>query len=168
MTALLTPVAPVQTSLLTLDEPRFRADFDRRPFVIGHHLADHPLFALPRLVELAETIRRIEECRSWLVLKFVETDPEYSDLLDRCLAEIAAVAEPLRLGMDQRESFIFVSSPGSVTPYHIDPECNFLLQIRGSKTVHQFPADDRALISEEELERFFTAFDEATAAIAGG
>jgi hypothetical protein len=89
------------------------------------------------------------------VLKFVETDPEYSQLLDACLAEIAAIAEPLNLGMDQRESFIFVSSPGSVTPYHIDPECNFLLQIRGRKTVHQFPAQDRSLITEEELEQFF-------------
>jgi len=106
-------------------------------------------------LSIEETIRRIEECRSWLVLKFVETDPAYSDLLDECLGEIGATAEPLRLGMGQRESFIFISSPGSVTPYHIDPECNFLLQIRGLKTVHQFPAGDRSLISEEELEFFF-------------
>jgi len=31
--------------------------------------------------------------------------------------------------MGRREGFIFVSSPGSVTPHHMDPEHNFLLQI---------------------------------------
>ena len=32
-----------------------------------------------------------------------------------------------------REAFIFISSPNTVTPYHMDPEYNFLLQIRGTK-----------------------------------
>ena len=39
--------------LLDFDECRCCADFDRRPFLIGHHLVEHPLFALPRLLELA-------------------------------------------------------------------------------------------------------------------
>ena len=89
--------------LLDIDAAEFRACFDRRPFLIGHHLCDHPLFTLPRLIELSrklpekqveynggnipisldpaqtprtslsvdETIRRIEECCSWMVLKYV-------------------------------------------------------------------------------------------------
>ena len=44
------------------------------------------------------------------------------------------------------EGFIFVSSPGSVTPYHIDPERNFLLQVRGNKTMHMFDGSDRSLL----------------------
>jgi hypothetical protein len=32
-----------------------------------------------------ETIRRIEECRSWMVFKNVERDPAYRALLDTCL-----------------------------------------------------------------------------------
>ena len=40
------------------------------------------------------------------------------------------------------QGFIFVSSPNAVTPYHFDPEHNILLQIRGSKTMTQFPAGD--------------------------
>jgi hypothetical protein len=54
-----------------------------------------------------------------------------------------------------RQGFIFVSSPGSVTPYHIDPENNFLLQIRGSKTVHLFDPEDRLVLPEEKIEAFF-------------
>ncbi|MCE9604294.1 MAG: cupin-like domain-containing protein [Planctomycetia bacterium] len=174
--------------LANLDQSTFDAKFNRSPFTIGHHLSDHPLFSLPRLIELAQklpakkveynsgelpvsqdptktplnglsipdTIRRIEECRSWMVLKNVELDEEYSDLLGSCLAEIRGLSDHVSPGMKHQAGFIFISSPGSVTPYHIDPENNFLLQIRGRKTVHMFPQNDREILTEENLEAFFT------------
>ena len=37
----------------------------------------------------------------------------------------------------------------------MDPEHNFLLQIRGDKTMSVFDGGDRTLLSEEELERFY-------------
>lgn len=179
---------PAPQHLLEIDADAFRADFDRRGFYINHHLSDHPLFALPRLIELArrlpehnveynagdvpvnldptrtprtglspeETIRRIEECRSWMVLKYVENDPEYGELLHRCLHEVRVHSEQRFPGMCQAQGFVFLTSPGSVTPYHMDPEHNFLLQIRGSKTIHQFDGRDRSVLSEEELERFYS------------
>src|SRR5262249_52527757 len=55
-----------------------------------------------------------------------------------------------------REGAIFVTSPSSVTPYHMDHEINFLLQMRGSKTVSVFSASDREVLSELELERHFS------------
>jgi hypothetical protein len=102
-----------------------------------------------------ETIRRIEQCRSWMVLKNVEQDTEYRDLLYRCLGEIETRDHPYCRGICHREGFIFVSSPGSVTPYHMDPECNFLLQIQGNKQVSLFDGNDRSLLTEEELERSY-------------
>ena len=100
-----------------------------------------------------ETIRRIEECSSWLVLKNVERDPEYAELLDRCLGEVERAAPDLTAGMHGFESFVFVSSPNAVTPYHMDPEENFLLQIRGRKIMRVF---ERSVLSAVELERFHT------------
>jgi len=50
--------------------------------------------------------------------------------------------------MCEREAAIFVTSPGSVTPYHMDKEINFLLQIRGTKTISVFSASDREVLSE--------------------
>src|SRR5262249_47340975 len=85
-----------------------------------------------------ETIRRIYECHSWMVLKNVEADPAYRRLLRACLEEIKPLTELLSPGMCKEEAFIFISSPGSVTPYHIDNEFNFLLQISGSKTMNVF------------------------------
>jgi hypothetical protein len=103
-----------------------------------------------------ETIRRISECKSWLVLKNVEQDPEYAELLDRCLAEVRRVSETLAPGMTDRESFIFVSSPGSVTPYHMDPEQNFLLQIRGRKAMSVFDPSDPSILTQRQIERFYS------------
>ena len=166
--------------LRELQPGRFAADFNRQPFQIKHDLAAHPAFALERLVELArklpvdaveynagdlpitqdptktprtglsieETIQRITDCKSWMVLKRVEVDPTYARILDDCLDEIA----PLAPGMRTRRAFIFISSPGSVTPYHIDHEYNFLLQIRGTKAMTIF---DPAVLSEEAIERFY-------------
>lgn len=174
--------------LLELDRATFISKFNREPFTIRHRLADHPLFALPRLIELArrlpaehvsynsgdvpittglykgpqtglsieETIRQIEQCRSWMVLKFVEDDAEYRSLLDGCLDEIRPMSEPVAPGMQKRQGFIFISSAASVTPYHMDPEYNFLLQVRGKKRVTMWNPADRAILSERELEDYYS------------
>src|SRR3954468_14615770 len=177
------------TERLEIKADDFRPGFNRQPFLIGHHLAGHPLFELPRLLELArrlpeagvaynagniavaeglykgprtglsveETIRRIEDCQSWMVLKHVEMDGEYNALLDQCLDEVQMHSEPLAPGMRKREGFIFISSPASVTPYHLDPEYNFLLQIRGGKSVHIWSPEDRTVLTDEDLEDFYTS-----------
>jgi hypothetical protein len=102
------------------------------------------------------TIRRIEECSSWMVLKNVELVPEYRDLLHACLAEVEALGHPATRQVTLREGFVFISSPGAVTPYHMDPELNLLLQIYGAKQMSVFPGSDRGLLSEEELEQFYS------------
>lgn len=131
--------------------PPCRVEFNAGELPIGIDPALTPQTGLGA----EETIRRIAECKSWLVLKNVERDPEYAALLDACLGEVEALGHVDARQIDHREAFVFVSSPGSVTPYHIDPEWNFLLQVRGSKTITVFPPDP-AILSEAELERFYS------------
>jgi hypothetical protein len=107
-------------------------------------------------LSMEETIRRIEECQSWMALKNVERDPEYRALLDACLDEMRPFTERHTGGALRRDAYIFVTSPNSITPYHIDNEYNFLLQVRGWKEISQFDRTDRSIISEEELEKFYT------------
>lgn len=107
-------------------------------------------------LSVLETIQRIEEYRSWMVLKHVEQDPEYRELLNSCLEEVAQYSQVLEPGMHDREGFIFISSPYSVTPYHIDSEQNFLLQIYGKKMLHVFYRFDRSILSEEEIEKLMS------------
>lgn len=180
--------SPASSPIFDLDAATFKSSFNRRAFTVRHHLTDHPLLELGRLIQLSralpeklveynagtaaisqnpdetpqtglsieETLRRIEEECSWLVLKNVERDPEYKALLDACLDEIQPFSEPIAPGMCGREAFIFVSSPGSTTPFHIDPEYNFLLQIRGTKFMTVFDRADRSVLSEETLENYYS------------
>jgi len=123
----------------------------------GNISAGHRIFTTTRTdLSIEETIRQIEECGSWMVMRFVEQDPVFRALLDQCLDEIQPLSEPIMGRMFKREAFIFITSPGSVTPFHADPEHNFLLQIRGTKTVNLFDVADRNIVSEEVLENYHT------------
>ncbi|MDE2436517.1 MAG: cupin-like domain-containing protein, partial [Sphingomonadales bacterium] len=81
----------------------------------------------------AHTIRAIADAGRWVMLRFAEQLPEYDALMREVIGEIepvirATTGEPLRL-----QTFIFVSSPRTLTPFHFDPEYNILFQIAGRK-----------------------------------
>ena len=103
---------------------------------------------------IADTILGIEENGSWMVLKFIEQDPEYRALLDATLDELMPVVGTVTGEMQKREGFIFISSPEAVTPFHFDPEHNILMQLRGTKAMTVFPADDETVVAGIEHERF--------------
>ena len=170
----------------------FRPKFNRVPFPFSHHLENHPLFELPRLLQLARSTRekrpgdlyydagdiqigqrwdqtgpkpfpveealdRIEHAGAWIILSRAERDPEYGELLNRCMGEIETlIGVDLKKVMKYQDAIIFVSSPNRITSYHIDRECNFLLQIRGNKTIYVFDQNDREVLPEVEIERFWT------------
>ena len=171
-------------SIVTVDAATARAKFLKRPFTLNHALAGHPLFALPRLVKLAQSlprdrieynsgklapgtkpedvpkidlpaedvIRRIETASAWMVIKFVNEDAEYNDLLKAFVEEANRAAGKKPSDYEDLQGFIFVSSANSTTPFHLDAEENILIQIKGDKFVHVFDNHDRSLISEEAME----------------
>ncbi len=106
-------------------------------------------------LSVQDTIARIRDQQSWMVLKNVEVDPDYKKLMDLLLDTFESDAQNKVGKTSLRESFIFITSPKSVTPYHIDPEHNFLLQIRGDKKIHIWDPKDRNVISEDSVEKFF-------------
>ena len=103
---------------------------------------------------IAETIRKVAEANSWAVLKNIEQVPAYKALLIDLLSEIREEIEAKTGEMLTPQGFIFISSPNAVTPYHFDPEHNILLQIRGSKTMTQFPAGDPRYAADEVHESY--------------
>lgn len=130
--------------------PADRVEYNLGKLPLGVRPEDTPSNGLT----LGETIRTIESNGSWAVLKNVERDADYGALLDRALAELAPIVERETGPMLHREAFIFLSSPGSVTPFHMDPEHNILLQIRGEKTMTVFPAGDEELVPAVQSEAF--------------
>lgn len=110
----------------------------------------------PTGIPIGQTIRRIAETGSWAALKNIEQVPAYAALLADLLAEIQPQIEAKTGRMMKTQGFIFITSPGGVTPYHFDPEHNILLQIRGSKVMTQFPAGDATYAPDEVHETYHT------------
>jgi hypothetical protein len=126
------------------------AEYNRGDLPIGLDPADTPRNGL----SAAETIRSIEDCGSWMVLKFIEQDPVYRALLHDALAPLEPLVGKVTGAMLKAEGFIFISSPNAVTPFHFDPEHNILLQIRGKKTMTIFPAGDETFAPGAHHEAF--------------
>ncbi len=109
-----------------------------------------------------ELLRRIETAGAWVVLRRAEKDPEYGALLNACMSEIESLSgRDLGRAMKVRNAIIFINSPNRVSTYHIDRECNFLLQVRGTKTISIFDRADRVVLPEEEIERFWAVDNNA-------
>lgn len=130
--------------------PAASVEYNLGKLPLGVRAEDTPSNGL----SLGETIRTIESNRSWAVLKNVERDAAYGALLDAALAELEPIVDARTGAMLNREAFIFLSSPGSVTPFHMDPEHNILLQIRGEKVMTVFPAGDPELVPAVQSEAF--------------
>ena len=126
---------------------------------VEYNLADIPVSqsvtTMPHSgLSLQETIRNIDTCGSWVLLKSVEQHGDYAQLLDGCLEEVAGELG-LRVGeMLSPRSFLFLTSSGGVTPFHFDPEHNFLLQIEGRKRIQIFEPFDRSIVSDRQMRDF--------------
>ena len=99
---------------------------------------------------------RIETGSSWLKLSFVqEYDPQYRDY-DQILEDaVDCSGLPLRQALRWSSMTILISSPGIITPYHIDHESNLLFQIAGEKEVWLFDPRDVRALREDEIENFY-------------
>jgi len=188
-----------QNTRTSLDfDPEFiRRRLNCQWFALTHHLADHPLFTLPRLIQLAsttarerpdclhydvgasavgqrwdetsasawpvdETIRRIEDAGAWIVIRQAHLDPDYGELLRECIHELMQHADAeLARQIRTTEAILFITSPNRLTTYHIDRECNFLFQISGDKTIYIFDREDREILPETEIERFWAVDNNA-------
>ena len=106
-----------------------------------------------------ETLREIETCNAWLGIDKMQVDPAYRALVEQVVAEIEAAFPNEISDIHLKEGNLFISSPGARKPYHIDPEHNFLLQIRGSKTVRIWNGHRPEVLSEATLEAFSTTDD---------
>ncbi len=120
---------------------------------IGQRWKDRP----GRDFSIEEAFRRIRETDAWIIIFGADRDPEIHAMLEQGLAEVQEMTGiPLDIEAKSSQSIIFITSPHRITEYHIDRECSLLLQIHGKKTIHVFDQRDRDVLTEDELERFWT------------
>jgi hypothetical protein len=119
----------------------------------GTSFADAPNLH-PNAKGAVATLADIAKARAWMSLLNVQSDPIYRELIDEILDEVRPIVDRRDPGMCYRAGWIFVSSPNTVTPFHIDHEHNFILQIRGRKRLYTWDPFDREVVSERAQELF--------------
>lgn len=104
--------------------------------------------------DLSAVFRQLEQPGSWIALYNVESDPEYAAFLNEALGTVRHLIDRQQPGLYDAQGFIFISAPPSVTPFHIDRENNFWLQMRGRKIMNVWEASDRVAVKADAVEKF--------------
>lgn len=116
---------------------------------------------LPRTAA-AELIRKIDSTQAWIILKHVEREDGYREVLESCIRDVLRLsgAELLRK-IKWFEAILFITSPNRVTEYHLDREVSWILQLLGDKEIHLFDRADKEIVPDQELEVYWTADNRA-------
>ena len=102
----------------------------------------------PNRRSVTDTVQGINDAKAWMLLRHVQADPTYRALIDRALDPIMPHIERKDPGMYYRAGWIFIASPHTITPFHIDRNHGILLQINGTKKVYVWDAEDIDVCSE--------------------
>lgn len=111
---------------------------------------------------LEETLADMATTNSYVMVRQPDSHPRLRPVLEQFMAD-------LREQIRQRGGaganvdgvfhdpmlYLFISSPHSVTPFHVDRYSTLLLQLQGEKDVTIWSRNDRDAVTEEELESLF-------------
>ena len=136
---------------LVRELPRDHIEFNSGKVEIGQDPTAVPLIDL----DPQDVVRRIETCGAWMVLKRVEVHPAYRAVLEETLLSVARANGHNTLedaGFEDIRGFMFVSSPQSTTPFHVDGEDNFFVHIHGEKYFTICDNRDGSVVSDDSIE----------------
>ena len=103
---------------------------------------------------VAQVFDQIEQPGSWLALYDVQHHPEYAQLLEGIVQSLTPLFEAQQGRLHEVAGFIFLSAPPAFTPFHIDRENNFWLQLHGQKKLSVFDHSDRSIVAQKSVEDF--------------
>lgn len=135
--------------LATGDERTLRWQPHQAPVDSGWKIS-HSDFA-----RVNDAILDLDNSASWVLLYSVQRHPEYRRLLNTLMQEIVSATGVSPDEVTWEDAYIFLASPGSVTPYHIDHEATFLFQIHGARKARIWNPRDRSVLTEQELETYY-------------
>jgi len=135
--------------------PRDRLEYNSGKAAVSQDPNATPLVDL----DPEDVVRQIETAGAWMVLKRIEVVPAYKELLETALQSIATArgfASLKEAGFTDVQGFLFVSSPNSTTPFHLDSEDNLFVQVHGDKQFAVYDNNDRSIASEDQIEHAIT------------
>lgn len=113
----------------------------------------------PTSKSAVDSLRDIGAAKAWVLLRHIQADPLYRDLVDAVINPIKPQIERKDPGLYYRAGWIFSASPNTATPFHIDRSHVLLMQVRGTKTVYVWDPDDTAVCSERARDCFHLRHD---------
>jgi hypothetical protein len=105
---------------------------------------------------LDDALDRFEASKAYIAIYNPERDAVYQPLLESLLAEIATAIREFDPDITWYSTYIFMSTRDSLTPYHMDREMNFLLQVHGEKKVFLWDPNDDAIMSAADKDRLLS------------
>lgn len=126
-------------------------------FHIGEKRVDEKWETIPRKrLSVIDAISNIKTSSSWILIKSIQHVPEYNEILKKGMEELEElVGDHLGRKITWLDAYLFIASPCAMTPYHIDAESTFLMQIHGEKDYNVFDPNDRSVLTEREIEDYY-------------
>ncbi len=105
---------------------------------------------------IEETIESIRTSDSYIMVSSPEQDPTFAELYKQLIGDVETLMRECKAGSIAIDPklFLFIASPNSVTPFHIDRYSTFLLQFRGSKKVCVSSPWDERVVSARDCEAY--------------
>jgi hypothetical protein len=111
-------------------------------------------------LQFEDAVDRLEESGAYLAVYNPEKDPQYRPVIEGLVGELGLALQDRERSFNWYSTYIFISAQDSITPYHMDREMNYLLQVRGTKTVQLWDPMDPAVMTPAQRDYLFShAFD---------
>lgn len=136
----------------------------RAPDLAKHRFGEVPIDAhfnssladYQRGLTLDDAIDHLVEKRAYIAIYNAERDARYAPVIEGLLGELGIAVQAIERTFNWYSTYVFISAQDSITPYHMDREMNFLLQIRGTKTVKLWNPNDDEVMTAEQRDYLFT------------
>ncbi len=103
-----------------------------------------------------DTIEKLKTHSSYIMVRSPETSPEFKNVFDKLKEDISQLCLKKGIGSEIFDPmlYLFISSPGAKTPFHIDRYSTLLFQLRGTKTVAIYDQFNEDIVSAKVRENF--------------
>lgn len=107
-------------------------------------------------LDLNEIIETIRNSNSYIAARNLELHPSFKGLYDDIMNDVEVFMKANKTGTKAHEPmlWLFIASPGAVTPFHFDRFTNFIMQIRGSKELAVFPPGKEEVVKACDVEAY--------------
>jgi hypothetical protein len=106
------------------------------------------------------TFERLGETPRWMLCHHLWTyDPEYRELMYQFASDLIETFPGMGDHSDLSDlgCWLFISSGKTIVHFHADPDQSFLNQVRGSKTIYNYPAK---ILPEPSVENLVYLYDQ--------